>query len=83
MSVPDYTSQIKDICNSLGSINVMVDEDKMVEICLGGLTHRFGSFWMAICTREKPNHIEPNWLQLMLLVEENHTGVSRNTHSDG
>ena len=54
MSVPDYTSQIKDICNSLGSINVMVDEDKMVEICLGGLTHRFGSFWTAICTREKP-----------------------------
>ena len=31
MSVANYTSRIKDICDSLGSINVMVDEDEMVK----------------------------------------------------
>ena len=30
MSVADYTSKIKEICVSLASINVTVEEDKMV-----------------------------------------------------
>ena len=34
MSVADYTSGIKDICDSLAS-NVTVEEEEMVQICLG------------------------------------------------
>ena len=37
MSVADYTSKIKEICNSLASINVTIKEDEIVNICLGGL----------------------------------------------
>ena len=35
MSVSDYIVKIKSICDSLGSINVNVDEDEMVQVCLG------------------------------------------------
>ena len=38
MSVADYTSKIKDICDSLASIDVNVEEGEMVQISLGGLT---------------------------------------------
>ena len=38
------TSRIKDICDSLASINVTVEEDEMVQICLGGLAYKFGPF---------------------------------------
>ena len=37
MSVTNYTTKIKEICNALESINVTVDEDEMVHICLGSL----------------------------------------------
>ena len=37
MSVSDYTAKIKSICDSLGSININVDKDEMVQVCLGGL----------------------------------------------
>ena len=30
MTVSDYTTKIKEICDSLGFINLMVDEDEMV-----------------------------------------------------
>ena len=74
MSVTDYTMKVKEICDALGSINVTVDEDKMIQICLGGLPQRCGPNHMAICTREKP----PSFfdLQSMLMVEENHTSGS-------
>ena len=52
LSKADYTSRIKDICDSLTSINMTVEEDKMVQVCLGGLVSTFGSFRMAVCTRE-------------------------------
>ena len=42
------------ISDALGSINMMVEEDEMVQICLGGLVQRYKPFWMAIYTREKP-----------------------------
>ena len=32
MSVSDYTSKIKSICDSLGSINVNIDEAEMVHV---------------------------------------------------
>ena len=44
MSVTDYTLRINDSCDSLGSINVAVDDDEMVHICLGSLTQKYGSF---------------------------------------
>ena len=34
MSISDYTAKIKSICHSLGSINVNVDDDEMVQVCL-------------------------------------------------
>ena len=37
MSVADYTTKIKEICNSLASVNVNVEEDEMVQVCLDGL----------------------------------------------
>ena len=45
MLVADYTTRIKEIYESLASINVTVEEDKMVAL-------KFGAFRMAICTRE-------------------------------
>ena len=42
MVVTNYTTKIKEICDVLGSINVTVEEDEMVQIYLGGLAHRYG-----------------------------------------
>ena len=79
MSVADYTSKIKDICDSLASIDVNVEEGEMVQICLGGLASKFGAFRTAVCTRENTSSFFD--LQSMLLVEENHAGVSKSTHA--
>ena len=38
----DYTMKIKEIYDALGSINVSMDEEKMVQIFLGGLALRYG-----------------------------------------
>ena len=51
--VADHTSRIKDIYESLISINMAVEEDEMVQVYLGGLASKFGSFQMAVSTREK------------------------------
>ena len=69
--------QNKEICEALGSINVMVDEDEMVQIHLGGLTQWYGPIRTAICTREK----SPSLFNLpsMLMVKENHMSGSRTT----
>ena len=48
----DYTCRIKEIYDSLASINVTVEEDEMVQVCLGGLASKFGAFRTAVCTRE-------------------------------
>ena len=37
MSITTYTLKIKELCDSLGSIGVNIDDDEMVQICLGGL----------------------------------------------
>ena len=80
MTVADYTSKIKDICDSLASIDVNVEEGEMVQICLGGLASKFGAFRIAVCTRENtPSFFD---LQSMLLVEENHMSASTSTHAD-
>ena len=72
LSVADYTSRIKDICDSLVSIDVNIEEK-----CLAS---KFGAFRTAVCTRENtPSFFD---LQSMLLVEENHAGVSKSTHTN-
>ena len=48
MSVNDYTLKIKSICESLASINVMVDDDDKIEVCLCGLGPQYKSFATSI-----------------------------------
>ena len=80
MSVAKYTSKIKDICESLVSIDMNVEEGNMVQICLRGLASKFKAFRTVVCTRENmPSFFN---LRLMLLVEENHVGASTSTHAD-
>ena len=80
MLVTDYTTKIKEICDTLGSINVMVDEDEMVQICLGGLAQRYGPIRTTVCTREKPPSFVD--LQSMMMVEGNHVSGSKTTQLD-
>ena len=54
MSVSDYTAKIKSICDSLGSININIDEDEMVQVCLGGLAQRLNPLRTTILARESP-----------------------------
>ena len=78
--VADYTSKIKDICDSLTSIDVNVEEGGMLQICLRGLASKFGAFRTNVCTRENmPSFFD---LQSVLLIEENHAGASTSTHTD-
>ena len=80
MIVVYYTSKIKDICDSLASIDVNVKEDEMVQICLGGLVSKIRAFRTVVCTRENtPSFLD---LQSMLIVEENHASASTSTHAD-
>ena len=76
----DYTVKIKDLCDSLGAINVNIDDDEMVQIYLGGLSHKYGAFRITITTRENP----PTFinLQSMLMVEENQLHL-KSTVSNG
>ena len=67
MSVSYYTTKIKSICDSLGSINVNIDDDQMVQICLGGLAPRFGAMRTAVLAREKSTSFFE--LQSMLFVK--------------
>ena len=76
----DYTSKIKEISDSLASIEVNIEESEMVQVCLRGLTSKFGAFRTAVCTWE--NTLSFFDLQSMLLVEENHAGASTSTHTD-
>lgn len=74
MSVMDYTSKIKDISNSLNSIDINVDEDEMVQVYLGCLTQWFDPVQIEILTRENPVSFFD--LQFMLnLIEENHVNT--------
>mgnify|MGYP000143747219 CR=1 FL=1 len=80
MSVANYTTRIKEIYDSFASNNVTIEEDEMVQVCLGDLASKFGVFRTTICTREKtPSFFE---LQTMLLVEENHAGASTSTYAE-
>jgi hypothetical protein len=52
LSVANYTLKINEICDSLASINVNIDESEKVQICLGSLASKFGAFRTVVCTRE-------------------------------
>ena len=45
--------KIKELCDSIGSISMNVDDDEMVQIWLGGLTPRFGTMQTVVLAREK------------------------------
>jgi hypothetical protein len=81
LSVADYTLKINEICDSLASIDMNIDESEKVQICLGGLASKFGAFRTTVCTREAtPSFFD---LQSMLLVEENHVGATATgAHTD-
>ena len=80
MSVTSYTLTIKELCDALGSINIIIDNDEMVQIYLVGLAPRFGTIKSAILARENP----PSFFDLpsILLVEKNHV-LSRSNAPDG
>ena len=70
MSITSYTLKMKELCDSLGSISVNVEDDKIVQICLGDLSPRFRKMRTAIVARE--NLPSFSYLQSMLLVDERH-----------
>ena len=72
--------KIKDIYDSLTSIEMDIEESKMVQVCLRGLAPKFGAFRTAVCTRE--NTLSFFDLQSMLLAEENHAGASTSMQTD-
>ena len=61
MSVIDYTSKIKDICDSLASIDVNVEEGEMVQICLGGYLYKGEYAIVFRLTVDAPCRGEPRW----------------------
>ena len=79
MSIGNYTLKVKDLCNALGSLDVNINDDEMVQICLGGLAPRFDAIRSVILARENP----PSFftLQSMLWFEENH--VRRRSNVQG
>ena len=80
LSMADYTSRIKDICDSLASIDVNVEEGEMVQISLGRLASKFRAFRTDVCTQD--NTLSFFDLHSMLLLEENHAGASTSTHAN-
>ena len=68
MSINEYALKIKSICESLASINVKVEDDDKVEVCLRGLGPQYKSFKTSILTRDSiPSFVD---LTSMLVVEE-------------
>jgi hypothetical protein len=68
MSINEYSLKIKGIVESLASINVYVDDDDLVSICLNGLGKEYKPFETSITIRENV----PNFRDLvsMLIVED-------------
>ena len=52
MAINSDTLKIKELCNSLRLINVNIDDDEMVQICLGGKAPRFRAIRSAVLARE-------------------------------
>ena len=54
MSIGSYNLKIKELCDSLGSINVNINDNEMVQICHGDLTPRFSAIQSTVLVRENP-----------------------------
>ena len=77
MSIGNYTLKIKELCDSLGLINVNID-DEMVQICLNSLAPLFDAIQSVILARENaPSFFN---LQSMLLIKENHVRTRGNAY---
>ena len=48
ISMSSYTLKIKEMCNSLEPINVDIDDDETVQICLDSLTPRFDAIMSIV-----------------------------------
>jgi hypothetical protein len=68
MSINEYSLKIKGIVESLAFINVYVDDDDLVSVCVNGLGKEYKPFKTSITIRENV----PNFRNLvsMLIVEE-------------
>ena len=75
MSIDNYILKIKELCDALWSINVNIDDNEMVQICLSSLAPRFGAKRLVVLARTNPPSFD---LQSMLLVEENHVRMRSN-----
>ena len=65
-SITSYTLKIKELCDALGSIDIVIDDSEIVQICLGGLAPRFNTMRTAVLARENtPSFFD---LQSILLV---------------
>ena len=51
MSIGNYTLKVKEMCDSLGSINFNIDDDELVQI---GLASWFGAIRSIVFARENP-----------------------------
>ena len=54
MSITSYTLKIKELCDSLSSVNVNIDDDEIVQICLSGLASCFDAIRSAILATKNP-----------------------------
>jgi hypothetical protein len=68
MSINEYSLKIKGIVESLASINVSMDDNNLVSICLNGLGKEYKPFKTSIIVKENV----PNFWDLVsiLIVEE-------------
>jgi hypothetical protein len=68
MSINEYSLKIKGIVQSLASINVSLDDDDLVSVCLNGLGKECKPFKTSIIVKENV----PNFRDLvsMLIVEQ-------------
>ena len=72
LSISDYSLKIKSKCESLAFINVAIDDDNKVEVCLRGLGQQYNLFKMSIQTWENISNFAD--LVSMLIIEENELG---------
>ena len=58
MSIGNYTLKIKELYDSLGSINVNIIDDKIVQICLGDPAPRFNVIRLVVLARDKSPSVD-------------------------
>ena len=51
ISITRYILKIKELCDSLSSLSVNVEDDEKVQICLGGLAPLFGAMRTTVLLR--------------------------------